>query len=224
MEVCELNILITGCGSGLGRGFFEMRKDYSHNIFPHFREPTSYIPLEGDNQPLIGDITDPIFYDKLSSFLEDNDINVFVNNAALHKQENLLDTSDEDIIAMVNTNLTSQILILKRVYKFFKEKGDGLIININSVASKYPSPKETIYSATKSGLSAFSKALQLESRGDRIEIVDFFPGAMQTRMTLGRDNYETLMNVKDVAAMIYDVISNDRNISMNEIVIRKRGV
>jgi hypothetical protein len=47
---------------------------------------------------------------------------------------------------------------------------------------------------------------------------------MQTRMTLGRDNYETLMNVKDVAAMIYDVISNDRNISMNEIVIRKRGI
>ena len=32
------------------------------------------------------------------------------------------------------------------------------------------------------------------------------------------------MNVKDVAAMIYDVISNDRNISMNEIVIRKRGI
>ena len=215
-----MNILITGCGSGLGRGFFEMRKDYSHNVFPHFREPTSYIPLEGDNQPLIGDITDPMFYDKLSSFLEDNNINVFVNNAALHKQENLLDTSDEDIIAMVNTNLTSQILVLKRVYKFFKEKGEGLIININSVASKYPSPKETIYSATKSGLNA----LQLESIGDRIEIVDFFPGAMQTRMTLGRDNYETLMNVKDVAAMIYDVISNDRNISMNEIVIRKRGV
>ena len=66
--------------------------------------------------------------------------------------------------------------------------------------------------------------MQLESIGDRIEIVDFFAGAMQTRMTLGRDNYETLMNVKDVAAMIYDVISNDRNISMNEIVIRKRGV
>ena len=219
-----MNILITGCGSGLGRGFFEMRKDYSHNVFPHFREPISYIPLEDDNQPLLGDITDPMFYDRLSSFLEYNDINVFVNNAALHKQENLLDTSDEDIIAMVNTNLTSQILILKRVYKFFKEKGDGLIININSVASKYPSAKETIYSATKSGLSAFSKALQLESIGDRIEIVDFFPGAMQTRMTLGRDNYETLMNVKDVAAMIYDVISNDRNISMNEIVIRKRGI
>ena len=62
----------------------------------------------------------------------------------------------------MESNLTSQIKVLNRVYNYFVEKNDGMIININSLCVRHPSPTETVYCASKFGLLGFSKALQID--------------------------------------------------------------
>lgn len=206
------NILITGCGSGLGKSLVKQSIKYSAKVFPHYRV--------GDNQNLVGDITSTKFLEDLSVYLETNNIDVFINNAAIYSNGNLIDISDEEIVNLIYTNLTSQILILKRVYKFFNQKKSGLIVNINSLAGLYPSPKESIYSASKFGLHGFSKSLQLEGTDNKIEIIDVFPGAMKTKMTSNRLNYDNLMDTDEVAETIYDMIF--KNHIVNEFVIRRK--
>ena len=212
------NILITGCSSGLGKTFFESREKHNHNVYPHLRKNSN---LDGI-QTLIGDITNIDFLDKFISFLEEKNINVFINNAAVHQNKSILDFSNEEISNMININLTQQILLLKESYKFFKSKNEGLIININSIAGKYPSANESVYSSTKSGLYAFSKSLQLESLDDKIEIIDVFLGGMKTKITENRKNYDSLMETEDISELLYELISNDKNIFINEIVVRKK--
>lgn len=215
MEICELkNIFITGCGAGLGKTLLETFEENECNVFPHFRESKNYIS---------GDINQKDILEKLPEFLRTNSINVFINNAAVYEKKSLLDTTDQEIENIINTNLISQILITKRVYSFFKERGHGLIINVNSLAGKTPSANESIYCASKSGLYSFSKSLQLESINDNIEIVDLFPGAMKTKMTRGRDNYDTLIDTKDVSKVIFDIIFKYTNLYTNEIVIRRKN-
>ena len=211
------NVLITGCGSGLGKTFFESRKKYNHNVYPHLRE-NSITEISS----LVGDITDFNFLNKFNLFLEEKQINVFINNAAVYQNKSILDFSNEEISNMININLTQQILVLKEIYKFFKSKNEGLIININSIAGKYPSANESVYSSTKSGLYAFSKSLQLESLDDKIEIIDVFLGGMKTKITENRKNYDSLMETEDISELLYELISNDKNIFINEIVVRKK--
>jgi uncharacterized oxidoreductase len=90
------------------------------------------------------------------------------------------------------------------------------------LAGKMPSAKESIYCASKSGLYSFSKSLQLELLDDNIHIVDLFPGAMKTRMTEYRNNYESLMETKDISEIIFDIIFKHKNIHVNELVIRRK--
>lgn len=211
------NILITGCSSGLGKAFFESREKHNHNVYPHLRE-NSITEISS----LVGDITDVNFLNKFNLFLEEKQINVFINNAAVYQNKSILDFSNEEISNMININLTQQILLLKESYKFFKSKNEGLIININSIAGKYPSANESVYSSTKSGLYAFSKSLQLESLDDKIEIIDVFLGGMKTKITENRKNYDSLMETEDISELLYELISNDKNIFINEIVVRKK--
>ena len=212
------NILITGCSSGLGKTFFETREKHNHNVYPHLRKNSN---LDGI-QTLVGDITNSDFLDKFISFLEEKNINVFINNAAVHQKKSILEFSNEEISNIININLTQQILLLKESYKFFKKRNEGLIININSIACKYPSANESVYSSTKSGLYAFSKSLQLESLDDKIEIIDVFLGGMKTKITENRKNYDSLMETEDISELLYELISNDKNIFINEIVVRKK--
>ena len=206
-----MNILVTGCGSGLGAALSSSQK-----VFCHYRTGGNEL------EDLCGDITEWSFSHKLETYLRENDIDVFINSAAQYLGGPFKDTSDEEIDRIITVNLTSQIKMIKRVYNYFLEKQKGMIININSHAGLFPSSQETIYCASKFGLKGFSKSLQIEAVGTGIEILDVYPGAMQTRMTKDRGNYNSLMKVEEVADQILDLINN-KSYYINEIVLRRRN-
>lgn len=208
-----MNILITGCGSGLGKVLSENK---SHNIFPHYRSADNPIP-----NSIVGELTDFQFLNTFSSFLEEKNIEVFINNAGKYLSGSIEQVSDEEIVDVLNVNLTSSVLLLKKVYSYFKQKNSGLIVNINSLAGKTPAANESVYCASKFGLHGFSKSMQLEAIGTGIRIVDLYPGAIKTRMTKHRPNYENLMDPNDVSSLIYDIIENDKTYYQNEIILRK---
>ena len=206
------SIVITGCGSGLGKALYQSAS-HKHVVFPHYRK---------GHFGLTGDITDVKFLDKFTEYLHEASADVFINNAGVYCGGPLEDTSDKLIEETISTNLTSQILLIKRAYNFFKVQGQGLIININSLSGIFPSKNESIYSATKFALKGFSKSLQIEAIGTGVEIIDVYPGAIQTRMTESRPNYDSLMRVDEVAEQIIDLISNKKHY-VNELILRKRN-
>lgn len=207
------NVLITGCSSGLG---FSLSENKNNNIFSHYR--TFENPQ--DNM-IIGDLTDKNFLLEFDNFLEKNQIDVLINNAGIYHSDSLINFTDKQIFDLINTNLISPILLTKRICKHFQNKNNGMVININSLAGKNPSNKESVYCASKFGLSGFSKSLQLELIGSNIKIIDLYLGAMKTRMTTDRSNYENLINPDEVSELIYEIIENKKTYYSNEIVIRK---
>ena len=208
-----MNILITGCGSGLGQALLEESIKKNLSVFPHYRNSSTHFS---------GDICDSGFSDRLGEYVREKNIDVFINSAAIYCGGPLLETSDSHIERTIITNLTSQILMLKKVFGYFVEKKGGLIININSLSGIYPAKNESVYSASKFGLKGFSKSLQLEAIGTGVEVLDVYPGAIQTRMTEERPNYQTLMKSDEVASQILDLIS-DKKHYVNEVILRKRN-
>lgn len=212
------NVLVTGCSRGLGSIISKDLNKKGHFVLPHYRTV-----LESYEYPLIvGDVRQLQTLISIENALEYYGINVFINNAAIHKRKPLIEHTDEDIESLVSVNITSQIKLIRRVYNYFITIGEGLIINVNSIAGMQPAPEETIYSATKYALKGFSQSLQIESIGKNIKIVDIFPGAMKTDMTKSRENYSTLIDPREVSKRICNIVENKNTTSLEtEIVIRK---
>ena len=216
MEVYKLNILITGCNSGLGKSIVNKSEKYTFNIFPHFRKYNYDFPYA-----LIGDIGEEGFSKKLLQYMKLNDIDVFINNAASYTDADIFEMNDDEIKNFINKNVVGQILCIKSALSFMKDKGNGLIININSIAGINPSAKEPLYCASKFAIKGFSKSMQIALNGQNINIVDIHLGAMKTNMTINRENYEILMEPDDVADHIFSFLMNDSTAIINEIIIRR---
>ena len=199
------NILVTGCSSGLGKALFNEVHSHDHlRPFAHYRSTTH------DSFALYGDVNDFNFPDKLDEFIRTRQIECFINNAGVYEGN------------VLETNLVSQVKMLQVVFDYFKEQKKGRIININSLAGINPTAGESLYCASKFGLKGFSKSLQLEAIGSGVEITDVYLGGVQTRMTEGRDNYDSLMKADDVARQIIDLV-NTKSYYVNELILRKRN-
>ena len=203
-----MNILITGCSSGLGCALFSHFKEYK--IYSHGRNT-------GD---LIGDITDINFISIFSKFILDKKINVLINNAGIYANKALEDNSIDDIYKIINTNLTAQILLIQAFCK--NSVGERKIVNINSLAGVTPTANESIYCAAKAGFKAFSKSIQLEYIDSGIEIIDVHLGGMKTKITKDRHNYHQLIDPEDVASLIENLLLS-KSYYTNEIYIRRRN-
>lgn len=70
----------------------------------------------------------------------------------------------------------------KAVIPSMKQQKSGLIININSQGGFYAKAERSVYTATKWGVTGFTKAMQPELAKYGIGVTGLYPGMMQTEM------------------------------------------
>jgi NAD(P)-dependent dehydrogenase (short-subunit alcohol dehydrogenase family) len=110
-------------------------------------------------------------------------IDVLVNNAGINVRKLCVDFTLADWNSVLNTNLTSAFLMCRSFAPHMKGRGYGRIINIASVMAHISMAHRTAYSASKSGLLGFTRALALELAPEGISVVSVSPGVFATEMT-----------------------------------------
>ena len=110
-------------------------------------------------------------------------INILVNNAGITKDTLLMKMKDEDWDDVINTNLKSVFKLSQSVIRKMMKKRYGRIINISSVVGHTGNAGQTNYTASKAGMTGFTKSLAQEvgSRGITVNCVA--PGFIDTDMT-----------------------------------------
>lgn len=103
---------------------------------------------------------------------------LLINNAGCGKLGLLADADHTEQINMVDLNCRALTAITTLSLPFMS-KGSG-ILNVSSIASYAPTPRMTVYCATKSYVSAFSKSLSEELRPRGITVLTVCPGPMAT--------------------------------------------
>ena len=109
-------------------------------------------------------------------------IDILVNNAGIVTRGKLVDTSLEDWNRTIATNLTGVFLCTKAVLPFMLKHGEGRILNVASQLGQIGAAERVIYSATKGGIIAFTKALAREVSKDGVLVNCVAPGAVETDM------------------------------------------
>jgi short-subunit dehydrogenase len=103
-------------------------------------------------------------------------IDILVNNAGIEITKSLQGTSFDEIDAVVCTNLSAPVWLIKMVLPQMVERRRGAIVNVSSLAGKTCAPYNAIYSATKAGLIALSLSVDLELDGTGVTIGTVCPG------------------------------------------------
>jgi 2-dehydro-3-deoxy-D-gluconate 5-dehydrogenase len=111
-------------------------------------------------------------------------LDILVNNAGIERSGPVLDLSQEDWDAVIDTNLTGSFLCAKHAGRAMVAAGNGgKMINIGSIYSVYGTPEFANYGASKAGVLGLTRALAIELAPYNIQVNAILPGWYETDMT-----------------------------------------
>ena len=109
-------------------------------------------------------------------------VHILVNNAGINIRKNVPDFTLDEWRSVLDTNLTSVFLMCRSFVPHMTGQGYGRIINMTSIMSHVSLPGRAAYSASKTGLLGFTRALALELAGTGVTAVAISPGPFATEM------------------------------------------
>ncbi|HTI48289.1 MAG TPA: 3-oxoacyl-ACP reductase family protein [Casimicrobiaceae bacterium] len=110
-------------------------------------------------------------------------IDLLVNNAGVIRDNQLAAMSDEDVDAVLDTNVGGVFNMTRAVVPHMIVQRAGCIVNLSSVAGEKGGRGQTNYAASKGAINAFTRALAVELAPRRIRVNAVAPGVIETEMS-----------------------------------------
>ena len=182
------NVVITGCSTGIGRELtVQLVKKFGCNVMGVARNQQKLDSLKeelGDRFDYRRfDISDESAWYAFSREMADigYDVDVLVNNAGMIQEfAQYADLDMETVRKIVDTNFNSVIFGVAAFLPYIKKSKFGYIVNISSASAILPVCGETVYSATKGAVKAFSESLAQDLSGFGIGVSCVMPGPVKT--------------------------------------------
>ncbi|CAA9407752.1 Sepiapterin reductase [uncultured Leptolyngbya sp.] len=118
--------------------------------------------------------------EKIAAIAAVEPIDILVNNAGMGYTASLANTPLADWQRVLTLNLTSVFQCIQGVLPSMRERQQGTIINVSSIAGQQVFPDWGAYCVSKFGLVALSKTLAVEERHRGIRVVTISPGSVNT--------------------------------------------
>jgi 2-hydroxycyclohexanecarboxyl-CoA dehydrogenase len=109
-------------------------------------------------------------------------VDVLVNNAGIDKIEPFLQSEEATWERIVAVNYLGTVRCCHVLVPGMVERGSGRVVNIASDAGRVGSSGEVVYSGTKGGVIAFSKALAREVAAKGVTVNAVCPGPTDTAL------------------------------------------
>jgi 3-oxoacyl-[acyl-carrier protein] reductase len=110
-------------------------------------------------------------------------IDILVNNAGVIRDNPLTAFDDDDVRAVLETNVTGVFNMARAVVPYMVSQRAGRIINLSSVAGEKGGRGQTNYAASKGAINAFTRALAVELAPRKISVNGVAPGVIETEMS-----------------------------------------
>jgi NAD(P)-dependent dehydrogenase (short-subunit alcohol dehydrogenase family) len=176
-------VLITGCSSGIGRATAYAFLDEEWQVYATARNPADIETL-GEAGCDIGtlDVTDSGDVERVVGRLIDEEgrIDALVNNAGYGQHGPLEDIRDELFEKQFDVNVFGPHRLVRAVLPHMRDREDGTIVNVSSVAGRLAAPGMGPYSASKHAIEGYSDALRLEVAPFDVDVSVVQPGPVET--------------------------------------------
>jgi short-subunit dehydrogenase len=183
--------VITGASSGIGEACARKFVAEGANVVVSAR---SVEPLRRLVEELGDDVahavpTDVSTREACERLLEEaksrfRSVDVLVNNAASNSRGPLEELPVDEMLHILDTNLRGPMMLTRLAIPTMRLQGAGTIVNVASLAGRFPLDDEATYSTTKFGLRIFSFAVAEELRNSGIRVCVVSPGPVETGFIL----------------------------------------
>ena len=109
-------------------------------------------------------------------------IDVLVNNAGMLHRVGSLETSDEQWLETMATNVNAVFFLSRAAARLMKDLGGGAIVNISSELGKFADSGTVSYCTSKAAVIQITKAMALDFAQDNVRINAICPGEVHTAM------------------------------------------
>jgi short-subunit dehydrogenase len=174
-------VFLTGASSGIGLAIAKLLVAQGHEVWGTSRN-LKRIPKIAQLHPARLDLGDPRFIEEAfnAALAEAGHFDVLINNAGsghFGPAENL---SEKEIASQFQILVFGQVRLMQLALRAMQARGEGLIINVTSLAGRLPVPFMAAYNAAKAAMASFTMSIHLELPDSRVRIVDLQPGDICT--------------------------------------------
>ena len=179
-------VLVTGSGTGIGRGVaLEFAKEGAAVVL-HYAHSEGGAASAVDEIRQSGGKADAFKAD-LGEFDEVQDlaarardflggIDVLVNNAGITMNKPFLQVTPEQFDTLYNVNIRGMFFLTQAVVPRMIEQGDGAVVNLTSVHAFAGMTEHTVYAGTKAAIVGFTRVLSLELAQKGVRVNAIAPG------------------------------------------------
>ncbi|MDB5777292.1 MAG: hypothetical protein JWP38_3425 [Herbaspirillum sp.] len=176
-------VLITGATAGFGAEMARKFVKHGHQVIAAGRRRDRLDALAAELgsllTPLAMDVTSRATIDSALSGLPPalQKIDVLINNAGLALGvEPAQKASLDDWETMIETNCKGLVGVTRHILPGMVERGSGVIINLGSIAGRFPYPGGNVYGATKAFVDQFTLNLRADLVGTGVRATNLAPG------------------------------------------------
>ena len=184
-------IFVTGATSGIGLECARAFAQDGDNVLIAGRRADRLAAIKEDFEQQYGVRVDTLVLDvskrkdvesKVKSAIEAfGGIDVLVNNAGLAQGlDPFQDSTVEDAVTMINTNVLGLLYVTKAVLPFMIDKNEGHIVNRGSTAGIYAYPGGAVYCATKAAVKMLADGIRMDTIATDIKVTTIQPGIVET--------------------------------------------
>ncbi len=174
-------IFLTGASSGIGRAVAETLTARGDEVWGTARD-LHRIPSMERLHPVRLDLSDPASIESAfqSALSDAGHFDVIINNAGSGHFGPAESLSQEDIANQFQVLVFGQLQLMRLALPTLRAQGQGLIINVTSLAARLPVPFMAAYNSAKAAMASFTMSMQLELFDSGVRVIDLQPADINT--------------------------------------------
>jgi short-subunit dehydrogenase len=184
MRVADRHVLITGASRGIGAAIARAFATEGARVTLVARTagPLEAMAADIDGRALVADLLDTDQVQTLIDRAEElgGPVDVLVNNAGMEITKSILHTERSEVDDVLALNLQVPIHLSRLVLPGMVGRNTGHIVNISSMAANGGFAGMSVYSATKAGLSHFTRIVRQDLKGTPVRVTNLEVGPVPT--------------------------------------------
>lgn len=212
MQISGNTILITGGGSGIGRGLAEAFHAQGNQVIVAGRRKPQLESAIAANPGMRAVQLDVADAESIRSFAEeikreDPALNVVIHNAGIMKIESLRSGDAAAAEGIVATNLLGPIRLNAALLPIIEKQRHPVVMTVSSGLAFVPLFLTPAYCATKAAIHSYTQSLRYQLKDSAVQVIELIPPYVQTELLAPEQASDpNAMPLKDYIAEVMQIL------------------